>query len=54
MPRDIVELRVRDKLSTDMRVGVLKTSTLRVKWTLLTVEVMPILKGTTPNIHGQL
>lgn len=48
VPGDIVELRVGDKVPADMRVAVLKTSTLRVEQSSLTGEAMPVLKGTSP------
>ncbi|XP_004510638.1 calcium-transporting ATPase, endoplasmic reticulum-type isoform X2 [Cicer arietinum] len=48
VPGDIVELRVGDKVPADMRVAVLKTSTLRVEQSSLTGEAMPVLKGTNP------
>lgn len=48
VPGDIVELRVGDKVPADMRVAVLKTSTLRVEQSSLTGEAMPVLKGTAP------
>ncbi|KAK2969603.1 hypothetical protein RJ640_008897 [Escallonia rubra] len=48
VPGDIVELRVGDKVPADMRVAVLKTSTLRVEQSSLTGESMPVLKGTSP------
>lgn len=48
VPGDIVELRVGDKVPADMRVGALKTSTLRVEQSTLTGEAMPVLKGTCP------
>lgn len=46
VPGDIVELQVGDKVPADMRVAVLKTSTLRVEQSSLTGEAMPVLKGT--------
>ncbi|CAK7348673.1 unnamed protein product [Dovyalis caffra] len=46
VPGDIVELRVGDRVPADMRVAVLKTSTLRVEQSSLTGEAMPVLKGT--------
>lgn len=46
VPGDIVELRVGDKVPADMRVAILKTSTLRVEQSSLTGEAMPVLKGT--------
>ncbi|XAR53933.1 Calcium-transporting ATPase [Bertholletia excelsa] len=48
VPGDIVELRVGDKVPADMRIVVLKTSTLRVEQSSLTGEAMPVLKGTNP------
>ncbi|KAJ6343951.1 hypothetical protein OIU76_005650 [Salix suchowensis] len=48
VPGDIVELRVGDKVPADMRMAVLKTSTLRVEQSSLTGEAMPVLKGTAP------
>ncbi|KAG5566052.1 hypothetical protein RHGRI_001848 [Rhododendron griersonianum] len=45
VPGDIVELRVGDKVPADMRIAVLKTSTLRVEQSSLTGEAMPVLKG---------
>ncbi|KAL6131123.1 PREDICTED: calcium-transporting ATPase, endoplasmic reticulum-type [Fragaria vesca subsp. vesca] len=48
VPGDIVELRVGDKVPADMRVAVLKTSTLRVEQSSLTGEAMPVLKSTDP------
>ncbi|XP_071716681.1 calcium-transporting ATPase, endoplasmic reticulum-type [Rutidosis leptorrhynchoides] len=48
VPGDIVELRVGDKIPADMRVAVLKTSTLRVEQSSLTGESVPVLKGTHP------
>ncbi|XP_008233097.1 PREDICTED: calcium-transporting ATPase, endoplasmic reticulum-type [Prunus mume] len=48
VPGDIVELRVGDKVPADMRVAVLKTSTLRVEQSSLTGEAMPVLKSTGP------
>lgn len=48
VPGDIVELRVGDKVPADMRVAVLKTSTLRVEQSSLTGESMPVLKCTLP------
>ncbi|KAK6158925.1 hypothetical protein DH2020_006239 [Rehmannia glutinosa] len=48
VPGDIVELRVGDKVPADMRVAVLKTSTLRVEQSSLTGEAMPVLKGPNP------
>ncbi|KAL0426156.1 UNVERIFIED_CONTAM: Calcium-transporting ATPase, endoplasmic reticulum-type [Sesamum radiatum] len=48
VPGDIVELRVGDKVPADMRVAVLKTSTLRVEQSSLTGEAMPVMKGTNP------
>ncbi|PIN05993.1 Ca2+ transporting ATPase [Handroanthus impetiginosus] len=48
VPGDIVELRVGDKVPADMRVAVLKTSTLRVEQSSLTGESMPVMKGTNP------
>lgn len=48
VPGDIVELRVGDKVPADMRVVVLKTSTLRVEQSSLTGESMPVLKCTSP------
>lgn len=48
VPGDIVELRVGDKVPADMRVAVLKTSTLRVEQSSLTGETMPVLKSTDP------
>ncbi|EXB83860.1 Calcium-transporting ATPase, endoplasmic reticulum-type [Morus notabilis] len=48
VPGDIVELRVGDKVPADMRVVVLKTSTLRVEQSSLTGEANPVLKGTDP------
>ncbi|KAI7742267.1 hypothetical protein M8C21_002455 [Ambrosia artemisiifolia] len=48
VPGDIVELRVGDKVPADMRVAVLKTSTLRVEQSSLTGESVPVLKGTQP------
>ncbi|PWA76491.1 calcium-transporting ATPase, endoplasmic reticulum-type [Artemisia annua] len=48
VPGDIVELRVGDKVPADMRVAVLKTSTLRVEQSSLTGESLPVLKGTQP------
>ncbi|CAI9781493.1 unnamed protein product [Fraxinus pennsylvanica] len=46
VPGDIVELRVGDKVPADMRVAILKTSTLRVEQSSLTGETMPVMKGT--------
>ncbi|KAL2536313.1 Calcium-transporting ATPase 2 [Forsythia ovata] len=46
VPGDIVELRVGDKVPADMRVAVLKTSTLRIEQSSLTGEAMPVMKGT--------
>ncbi|KAJ0559674.1 putative P-type Ca(2+) transporter [Helianthus annuus] len=46
VPGDIVELRVGDKVPADMRVAVLKTSTLRVEQSSLTGESLPVMKGT--------
>lgn len=48
VPGDIVELRVGDKVPADMRIAVLKTSTLRVEQSSLTGESMPVIKGTSP------
>ncbi|XP_068649988.1 calcium-transporting ATPase, endoplasmic reticulum-type-like [Aristolochia californica] len=48
VPGDIVELRVGDKVPADMRVALLKTSTLRVEQSSLTGESMPVMKGTAP------
>lgn len=48
VPGDIVELRVGDKVPADMRIAVLKTSTLRVEQSSLTGEAMPVLKGSNP------
>ncbi|XP_015888690.3 calcium-transporting ATPase, endoplasmic reticulum-type [Ziziphus jujuba] len=48
VPGDIVELRVGDKVPADMRVAILKTSTLRVEQSSLTGEANPVLKGTDP------
>ncbi|KAJ0914420.1 putative calcium-transporting ATPase [Helianthus annuus] len=48
VPGDIVELRVGDKVPADMRVAVLKTSTLRVEQSSLTGESVPVMKGTQP------
>ncbi|XP_076890840.1 calcium-transporting ATPase, endoplasmic reticulum-type-like isoform X2 [Bidens hawaiensis] len=48
VPGDIVELRVGDKVPADMRVAVLKTSTLRVEQSSLTGESVPVLKQTQP------
>lgn len=48
VPGDIVELRVGDKVPADMRIAVLKTTTLRVEQSSLTGEAMPVLKGTNP------
>lgn len=48
VPGDIVDLRVGDKVPADMRVAVLKTSTLRVEQSSLTGESAPVLKGTHP------
>ncbi|XP_073269107.1 calcium-transporting ATPase, endoplasmic reticulum-type-like isoform X2 [Primulina huaijiensis] len=48
VPGDIVELRVGDKVPADMRVAVLRTSTLRVEQSSLTGEAMPVMKGTNP------
>lgn len=48
VPGDIVELRVGDKVPADMRVAVLKTSTLRVEQSSLTGESVPVLKGSQP------
>nr|XP_043620949.1 calcium-transporting ATPase, endoplasmic reticulum-type [Erigeron canadensis]XP_043620950.1 calcium-transporting ATPase, endoplasmic reticulum-type [Erigeron canadensis] len=48
VPGDIVELRVGDKVPADMRIAVLKTSTLRVEQSSLTGESVPVLKGTQP------
>ncbi|KAK9743199.1 hypothetical protein RND81_03G223900 [Saponaria officinalis] len=48
VPGDIVELRVGDKVPADMRVALLKTSTLRVEQSSLTGESMPVLKSTAP------
>ncbi|XP_057531393.1 calcium-transporting ATPase, endoplasmic reticulum-type [Amaranthus tricolor] len=48
VPGDIVELRVGDKVPADMRVAVLKTSTLRAEQSSLTGESMPVLKSTLP------
>ncbi|KAG8391970.1 hypothetical protein BUALT_Bualt01G0242800 [Buddleja alternifolia] len=48
VPGDVVELRVGDKVPADMRVAVLKTSTLRVEQSSLTGEAMPVMKGTNP------
>uniref|UniRef100_A0A7N0V1C4 P-type Ca(2+) transporter n=1 Tax=Kalanchoe fedtschenkoi TaxID=63787 RepID=A0A7N0V1C4_KALFE len=48
VPGDIVELRVGDKVPADMRVLVLKTSTLRVEQSSLNGEAMPVLKSTNP------
>ncbi|GFP88193.1 calcium-transporting ATPase endoplasmic reticulum-type [Phtheirospermum japonicum] len=48
VPGDIVELRVGDKVPADMRVAVLKTSTLRVEQSSLTGEAMPVLKSPKP------
>lgn len=48
VPGDIVELRVGDKVPADMRVAMLKTSTLRVEQSSLTGEANPVLKGTDP------
>ncbi|KAE9463137.1 hypothetical protein C3L33_04950, partial [Rhododendron williamsianum] len=48
VPGDIVELRVGDKVPADMRIAVLKTSTLRVEQSSLTGEAMPVLKGANP------
>ncbi|XP_058189855.1 calcium-transporting ATPase, endoplasmic reticulum-type-like [Rhododendron vialii] len=45
VPGDIVELRVGDKVPADMRIAVLKTSTLRMEQSSLTGEAMPVLKG---------
>lgn len=46
VPGDIVELHVGDKVPADMRVAILKTSTLRAEQSSLTGEAMPVLKGT--------
>ncbi|KAJ8440620.1 hypothetical protein Cgig2_031037 [Carnegiea gigantea] len=48
VPGDIVELRVGDKVPADMRVALLKTSTLRVEQSSLSGESMPVLKSTSP------
>ncbi|CAM8963795.1 unnamed protein product [Rhodiola kirilowii] len=48
VPGDIVELRVGDKVPADMRVVLLKTSTLRVEQSSLTGEAMPVLKCVSP------
>lgn len=48
VPGDIVELGVGDKVPADMRVALLKTSTLRVEQSSLTGESMPVLKSTSP------
>ncbi|KAL3622290.1 Calcium-transporting ATPase 2, endoplasmic reticulum-type [Castilleja foliolosa] len=48
VPGDIVELRVGDKVPADMRVAILKTSTLRVEQSSLTGEAMPVLKSPKP------
>ncbi|KAG0497136.1 hypothetical protein HPP92_001827 [Vanilla planifolia] len=48
VPGDIVELRVGDKVPADMRVAVLKTSSLRVEQSSLTGESMPVIKSTNP------
>ncbi|XP_051147147.1 calcium-transporting ATPase, endoplasmic reticulum-type isoform X2 [Andrographis paniculata] len=48
VPGDIVDLRAGDKVPADMRVAVLKTSTLRVEQSSLTGEAMPVMKGTDP------
>ncbi|KAI3449295.1 hypothetical protein Pfo_005960 [Paulownia fortunei] len=48
VPGDIVELWVGDKVPADMRVAVLKTSTLRVEQSSLTGEAMPVTKCTNP------
>eukprot|EP00257_Ricinus_communis_P007160 XP_002523297.2 calcium-transporting ATPase, endoplasmic reticulum-type [Ricinus communis] len=46
VPGDIVELQVGDKVPADMRVAVLRTSTLRVEQSSLTGEAMPVSKCT--------
>ncbi|KAL8159985.1 hypothetical protein V2J09_001522 [Rumex salicifolius] len=46
VPGDIVHLSVGDKVPADMRVAVLKTSTLRAEQSSLTGESMPALKNT--------
>ncbi|KVH89019.1 Calcium-transporting P-type ATPase, subfamily IIA, SERCA-type [Cynara cardunculus var. scolymus] len=51
VPGDIVELRVGDKVPADMRVAVLKTSTLRVEQSSLTGESVPVLKATRPVLN---
>ncbi|KAJ8900555.1 hypothetical protein K2173_025332 [Erythroxylum novogranatense] len=48
VPGDIVQLQVGDKVPADMRVAILKTSTLRAEQSSLTGEAMPVLKGTNP------
>ncbi|KAK1324466.1 Calcium-transporting ATPase, endoplasmic reticulum-type [Acorus calamus] len=48
VPGDIVELRVGDKVPADMRIAVLKTSTLRVEQSSLTGESMPVMKSPAP------
>ncbi|KAJ8748477.1 hypothetical protein K2173_003373 [Erythroxylum novogranatense] len=48
VPGDIVQLQVGDKVPADMRVTILKTSTLRAEQSSLTGEAMPVLKGTNP------
>ncbi|URD87934.1 hypothetical protein MUK42_28719 [Musa troglodytarum] len=49
VPGDIVELRVGDKVPSDMRIATLTMSTLRVEQSSLTGESMPVLKGTSPG-----
>lgn len=53
VPGDIVELRVGDKAPADMRIAVLKTSTLRIEQSSLTGESMPVIKGTTPVLMDE-
>lgn len=48
VPGDIVELSVGDKAPADMRLAVLKTSTLRIEQSSLTGESMPVIKSTYP------
>lgn len=48
VPGDIVELGVGDKVPADMRVALLKTSTLRVEQSSLTGECMPVMKSIAP------
>ncbi|CAA6656347.1 unnamed protein product [Spirodela intermedia] len=48
VPGDIVELSVGDKVPADMRLAVLKTSTLRIEQSSLTGESMPVIKSTYP------